>query len=166
MTYISTFFYNDDLINALYLEESDLEMVYNKLQLIENAMVYKKAEIPDSFHYKNNVRVGDILLVAKLGYQILIDKSKDTIDWSIHAGDHGYLNNHSSMFPIFIAHGPGFKKNYTIESFNNVDIYPLMCLLLGVPEGVNNGSLKNVLNMVLYNQLEIGGVSYGKNRQH
>ena len=69
-------------------------------------------------------------------------------------GDHGYYNNQSSMFPIFIAHGPGFKQNYTIKSFFNVDIYPLMCFLLGIDPGVNNGTLDRVLDMVIYNTIE------------
>ena len=52
------------------------------------------------------------------------------------------------MHPIFLAHGPAFKKNYTIKSFNNVDIYPLMCLILGIQPGVNNGSLEIVTDMI------------------
>ncbi len=28
---------------------------------------------------------------------------------------------------IFIAHGPYFKKNYTAESFENIQLYSLMC---------------------------------------
>lgn len=76
-------------------------------------------------------------------------------------GDHGYYNNQSSMYPIFIAHGPAFKQNYTIKSFYNVDIYPLMCFLLGLEPGVNNGTLDNVLDMVIYNEIE-KGFSYCK----
>jgi len=52
------------------------------------------------------------------------------------------------MHPIFISHGPAFKKNFTIKPFNNVDIYPLMCLVLGITPGVNNGTLSNVIDMV------------------
>ena len=54
------------------------------------------------------------------------------------------------MYPIFIAHGPAFKRNYTISSFNNVDIYPLMCFILGIQPAANNGSLENVLDMLVF----------------
>jgi hypothetical protein len=54
------------------------------------------------------------------------------------------------MYPIFIAHGPAFKQNYTIPSFNNVDIYPLMCFILGIQPAANNGSLENVLDMLVF----------------
>ena len=35
------------------------------------------------------------------------------------------------MYPFFISAGPAFKKNYKIKNFKNVDIYPLMCHILG-----------------------------------
>jgi hypothetical protein len=63
-------------------------------------------------------------------------------------GDHGYLNNETSMFPIFIGHGPAFKKDFKIEPFNNVDIYPLMCFILGIQPAINNGSLEKVIDML------------------
>jgi hypothetical protein len=58
------------------------------------------------------------------------------------------------MFPIFIGHGPGFKQNFTIKSFRNVDIYPLMCLLLGINPASNNGSIENVIDMIVYNKID------------
>ncbi len=66
------------------------------------------------------------------------------------------MNNETSMWPIFIAHGPAFKKNYKIESFKNVDIYPLMCFILGITPSVNNGSLENVIRMLTVNYVENG----------
>ena len=58
------------------------------------------------------------------------------------------------MFPIFIAHGPAFKQNYTVKSFRNVDIYPLMCFILEIEPGITNGSLENVLDMLMYTEKE------------
>jgi len=58
------------------------------------------------------------------------------------------------MFPIFIAHGPTFKQNYTVKSFRNVDIYPLMCFILEIQPGITNGSLENVSDMLVYTEKE------------
>ena len=133
-------------------KSSDLEYVYKTLKQIKNIDVYKKAEIPDKLHYKLNVRMGDILIVTKVGYCVYINNQ--TINWELNNGDHGYYNNESTMFPIFMAHGPAIKKGFKIESFNNVDIYPLMCLLLGVTPAINNGSLEKILDMVVYKTIE------------
>ncbi len=115
--------------------------------------IFKKHEIPDHLHYKNNVRIGDLVIITKLGYGVYVNSQR--VNWTINRGDHGYNNNNSAMFPIFIAHGPGFRQNYTIQPFNNVDIYPLMCLLLGIEPGSgHNGTLANVIDMVVYNSNE------------
>lgn len=59
------------------------------------------------------------------------------------------------MLPIFIAHGPAFKKNFKMPSFNNVDIYELMCAVLEIRPAENNGSLANVQPMLLMTRKNI-----------
>ena len=53
------------------------------------------------------------------------------------------------MHPIFIAHGPHFKQQYTGRQFNSVDIYELMCHILKVKPAKNDGSLRNVEHILL-----------------
>jgi len=155
-SYIDTNLFNAYGSRACYSifvkNATDLEYVYKTLSNIENIEVYKKEDIPERLHYKNNVRIGDIVIITRLGYGVYINNQ--TINWKINRGDHGYNNNQSAMFPIFISHGPGFKKNFTIDSFRNVDIYPLMCFLLGIEPAANNGTLDNVMDMVIYNKIE------------
>ena len=63
-------------------------------------------------------------------------------------GEHGYNNSMQSMHPFFVAMGPSFKSAYSVETFNTVDLYPLMCLLLGIPAAPNNGSLEIVKTLL------------------
>jgi ectonucleotide pyrophosphatase/phosphodiesterase family protein 5 len=127
-------------------KQTDYAFVYKTLKSIANIDVYKKADIPNNLHYKLNVRIGDFLIITKIGHSVYVNTIQ--IDWKLTNGDHGYYNNESSMLPIFISHGPNFKSNFTIQPFNNVDIYPLMCFLLDVQPAVNNGTLENVIDMV------------------
>lgn len=64
-------------------------------------------------------------------------------------GDHGYDNSLPSMHPFLAAQGPDFRKGYRINTINSVDLYPLMCNLLGIPEMPNNGSFSNVRCVLL-----------------
>lgn len=64
-------------------------------------------------------------------------------------GDHGYDNSLSSMHPFLAAQGPDFRKGYRLNTINSVDLYPLMCNLLGIPEMPNNGSFNNVRCVLL-----------------
>ena len=52
------------------------------------------------------------------------------------------------MHPIFIAHGPLFHQGYQRPPINIVDIYPLMCHVLGIDAPVNNGSFARVQDMI------------------
>jgi len=133
--------------------DSDIEYVYKTLKNVANVDVYKKNDIPESLHYKNNVRIGDLIVVTKIGHALYI--TNQTVNWTLNNGDHGYYNNESSMYPIFIAHGPAFKQNYTIDSFNNVDIYPLMCFILGIEPSFNNGTLENVIDMIIFTETDL-----------
>ncbi len=59
-------------------------------------------------------------------------------------GDHGGEPT-GSMRPVFVARGPAFKKNYTTlksTTVNSVDIYNLMCFILDLVPGPNNGSFE------------------------
>lgn len=49
---------------------------------------------------------------------------------------------------MFFAHGPAFQKGLKVSPFNTVDLYPLMCKLLGIEPKPNNGSLENVKMML------------------
>lgn len=54
------------------------------------------------------------------------------------------------MRPIFVARGPSFRVNHTLNStVNLVDIYPLMCHLLDLKPAANNGSFDRVQDMLL-----------------
>uniref|UniRef100_A0A8C1WVF5 bis(5'-adenosyl)-triphosphatase n=1 Tax=Cyprinus carpio TaxID=7962 RepID=A0A8C1WVF5_CYPCA len=102
-----------------------------------NMHAYLKDNVPDRLHYKNNGRIQPILLVADEGWTIVKNGK-------LPLGDHGYDNALPSMHPFLAAHGPAFRKGYKMSSFNSVDLYPLMCHLVGVPPMPNNGSFSHV----------------------
>ena len=62
---------------------------------------------------------------------------------------HGYDPlKFESMRPFFLAMGPAFKNNYKVDTFHSVDIYPLMCHILGLDPAPNNGSFDNVKGLL------------------
>ena len=59
-------------MNALFTGQED--NVYAALKEVPNLIVYRKAEIPDEFHYKQNRRVMPILIMAPEGYSLCNNK--------------------------------------------------------------------------------------------
>lgn len=45
---------------------------------------------------------------------------------------HGYDNEKSEMNPFMVASGPDIMQFSDRQSFNQVDLYPLICALLGL----------------------------------
>lgn len=112
--------------------------IYKNLSSVPHLNVYKKDEIPAHYYYRNNRRIDAILAEPEEHYWISHNNSKGV------AGEHGYNNSLKSMHPFFIAMGPNFKVGASVQMFHMVDIYPLMCQILRVPDAPNNGSLQTV----------------------
>jgi len=66
-------------------------------------------------------------------------------------GEHGYDNEVMDMKPFFRAVGPDFHKNLLVGPFETVNVYPLMCHLLGIKPEINDGSLDNTRHLLISN---------------
>ena len=126
--------------------EDELEQVY--LILKENAnhyKVYKKEEIPGFYHLSQSPMISDILLVADLGWSVIVTKNLDWMKPDRYKGNHGYDNHQLDMHGIFIAAGPRFKNNYKTGTINCLDVYPLLCKIFNViPNGNIDGHLERI----------------------
>jgi len=143
-------FYGSSPVWSILPNPGKEDEVYNgflKASKTSDFKVYKKADIPEVYHYKNNRRILPILLVSSENWDIAPWAEDE--GGSVH-GNHGYNNSIASMHPFFIAHGPDFKKGFLSKPFRNIDIYPLMCHLLGVSPRPNNGTLDNVKDLLRY----------------
>lgn len=131
-------------VAAILPKEGKFEEVYEALvHAHPNLTVYKKEELPERWHYKDNNRIQPIIAVADEGWYILQNKSDDFL-----LGNHGYDNAFADMHPIFLANGPAFRRNFTKDIMNSTDLYPLLCHLLNISALPNNGSLRNVQDLL------------------
>ncbi|VDO00828.1 unnamed protein product [Rodentolepis nana] len=109
-----------------------VDVLYEKVKKAEtefgHCKVYKKEEIPDEYHYKNNDRVAPIVVIAEKGWMLLTNES-NPFTGSI-VGNHGYNNSNADMHPFIIAAGPGIRKLGRVDRFYQVDVYALVLLLL------------------------------------
>lgn len=120
-------------------KEGKHEDVYRALKdREEHYTVFKKEDLPERYHMKNNPRVPDLVVVADLGYTITT--TSQLRERGITPGVHGYDNREPNMQAIFYAAGPSFRQGITIPSFSNVHVYELLCSLLGLTPAPNDGS--------------------------
>ena len=113
----------------------------------EHYTCYRKAEIPDCYHYKNNRRIGSILCVADEGWVLMERSSYEIAEKEYElpnhpTGAHGYDNQLESMRSIFIANGPAFKDSTIVEPFENIQVYNIIARILNLFPAQNDGGME------------------------
>ncbi|MCU0370165.1 MAG: ectonucleotide pyrophosphatase/phosphodiesterase, partial [Bacteroidales bacterium] len=125
------------------VKEEFRDTAWKALSSIPYATAWKNGEMPDSLHYGTNPRTLDFIFVADSAWQYsLTDKVHGS------AGAHGYNPYNTDMHAIFYAKGPAFKKGYIHPIFENTNIYPLICYILGIEPAPVDGSVRNVEGML------------------
>jgi len=109
---------------------------------------WDKTRIPTRFVYGGNPRVPQLVCLADVGWRITTTAYTASHQGRISIGEHGYDNADPRMQALFIAHGPAFRAGIRFHAFPNVDVYPLMTHLLGIPAAPNDGHYGDVEDML------------------
>ena len=146
----------DDYINLDYFDLvvgpsiSGLNIISDeksiKIDSINHLSIFNSSNIPKEYHFKNQ-DMPDYLLLADDGWFISTsDSMKNKKDFP--SGMHGYNNKNMSMHGIFMASGPSFNSSIKVESFENINIYPIICKILEIVP-YDNGNSKYWNNSII-----------------
>ncbi|XP_054897890.1 ectonucleotide pyrophosphatase/phosphodiesterase family member 2 isoform X3 [Poeciliopsis prolifica] len=108
---------------------------------------YLKQHLPKRLHYANNRRIEDVHLMVEKTWGVVkkVPKVRGTCAM---LGDHGYDNKINSMQTVFLGYGPRFRFKTKVPPFENIELYNVMCDLLGLKPAPNNGT-HGSLNVML-----------------
>ncbi|XP_048364554.1 ectonucleotide pyrophosphatase/phosphodiesterase family member 2 [Sphaerodactylus townsendi] len=104
---------------------------------------YLKQHLPKRLHYANNRRIEDVHLLVDRKWHVAKrpgDVFKKITGKCLFQGDHGYDNKINSMQTVFVGYGPSFKYKTKVPPFENIELYNVMCDLLGLKAAPNNGT--------------------------
>ncbi len=122
------------------------------LKNITHATCWPKADIPERLHYNEGKRVAPVVCSAEEGWFMTsrdrYESQKKRDNFTKPLGAHGYDNKYQSMMATFIARGPKFKKGKVLEPFANIEVYNVMCKILGLTPAKNDGVLAHVRGML------------------
>ena len=134
------------------MNKNEIKNIVQKLNESPRITAYAKEDIPERYHFKNHYRIKDVLVVADEGWYInnqAISSASEAGAYIPRGGTHGYDNQLKSMHALFIAKGPSFRKNVVVPSFENVNIYPLICHILDITPNKNiDGNLENIIHIL------------------
>ncbi|CAL8314309.1 unnamed protein product [Lota lota] len=121
---------------------------------------YMKEDLPKRLHFANNVRIESAHLYMRDGWQAAL--KPDDVKYC-KGGFHGSDNLFDNMQAVFIGYGPHLKHKTTVPPFENIEVYNLLCDLLGIPPAPNNGthgSLNHLLKRPVYRPVHPAQLSH------
>jgi ectonucleotide pyrophosphatase/phosphodiesterase family protein 5 len=134
-----------DPVAAMRPATQDIDAVYGALAGAHpHLSVYKRESIPERYHYRNNPRIQPVIAVADEGWSITTRSYFNARPNAYTGSTHGYDNQLTSMGATFIATGPAFREGLLVPPFQNIHIYELLCVLLGLDPAATDGSLDSV----------------------
>uniref|UniRef100_A0A8C8IBL0 SMB domain-containing protein n=1 Tax=Oncorhynchus tshawytscha TaxID=74940 RepID=A0A8C8IBL0_ONCTS len=110
---------------------------------------YLKQHLPKRLHYANNRRIED----WNLGTNWHLSNAFYFV-YSMNPGrcgffgDHGFDNKITSMRTIFLGYGPSFMFQTKVAEFESIELYNVMCDLLGLTPAPNNGTHGSLNDML------------------
>ncbi len=111
--------------------------------------VYRKAEVPERFHYRSHRRITDLVAWSDPGWYIYATHAERRLKRKSFAyGMHGFDNDERDMHGIFVAWGPAFPHGGTTPPLPNVDVYQLMTEILKLDPAPNDGDPQRIASLL------------------
>ncbi len=111
---------------------------------LRDARAYLREEVPAQLRYRENARIGDVVIIPDEGATIQIRRTS-----SSPIGMHGWDPRLTSMQGIFLAAGPGIIPGARLPVVESIDVYPLIAYLLGLTTPVDlDGSLDALVGLL------------------
>ena len=129
-------------LGSVWPHDGKLDEVFANLTRAQNPHMkaYKREDIPESYHWSRNRRIPPIYVRPGVGWLVTQSRNDAPGNWTGAA--HGWPQEDSSEYSIFFARGPDFRTGFEAQPFNTIDLYPLICQMLGIEPRPHNGSFE------------------------
>lgn len=118
--------------SAVRLNGEDPQKVLNILAQQPNLSCYPKSNFPERFKFGSHPRIPDLLCLSKLGFTVSANPTRKG-----PLGQHGFDPTLEEMHGLFLISGSGIKPK-ELGLIENLEVYPLLCQLLGIKEEKND----------------------------
>lgn len=134
----------DGSVVSLRPLDGDVEALHARLTRVPRARVYRAADLPAHFRLRDNPRIAPLWILPEEGWHVETRANFERLKKRYAArgylgGDHGYDPALPSMHGFFLAHGPSFARGVTLPAFENVNVYALLCAVLGLTPAEHDG---------------------------
>lgn len=115
-----------------------------KFRSVPRVRAFRAEDLPAHLAMKPGPRVAPVWVLPDEGWHIAPRATVERLrrkypEKGYLAGDHGYDPRHRSMHGILIAEGPAFRAGHVAPEVSAVQVYDLLCALIGVKPAPNDG---------------------------
>lgn len=102
---------------------------------------WRRTELPAKWDYGTHRRIQPIVCQMDEGWDAVTPAAaRQRLAHPRNRGSHGYDPSLPSMRAVFIARGPAFRQGAVIDPIDNVDVFPLVHRVLGLPIPPSDGN--------------------------
>lgn len=106
---------------------------------------WKREKMPNRYHYGSYAdRLTNLIVLPEMGWRLDYTPCPRPLS---KQGAHGYDNFDRDMQMVFYGSGPAFRKDFEQKSFQNNNIYLILCHLLRIEPAPNDGNWQQVRKM-------------------
>ena len=135
---------SDGSLLALRPVQGTVEELVARFRSAPHVRAFRAEDLPAHLALKPGPRVAPVWVLPDEGWHIAPRATVERLrakftEKGYLAGDHGYDPELRSMHGILIAEGPAFRPGTIPAEARTLDLYPLMCALLGLNPAPNDG---------------------------
>ncbi len=120
-------------VDGEYVDEA-----LRQLRKVKGIKAFRREDLPARFHYGSHpTRLTNVIVMPETGWTVEYC-SPDAPHRPVKGGAHGFDCYDRDMHMVFYGSGPAFRKGYAQQSFQNQNMYVILCHLLGVEPAPND----------------------------
>ncbi|MFI3328522.1 MAG: ectonucleotide pyrophosphatase/phosphodiesterase [Rikenellaceae bacterium] len=127
-------------------EAGYIDEAVERLNALGNLRAYRADAMPKRYQYGTHpTRCPNVVIIPDMGWKLDYREIDSTRLPS--GGSHGYDPFEGDMQMIFFGAGPSFKRGYIQNSFQDHNVYLIICHLLGIKPAENDGRWRDIKQM-------------------
>jgi predicted AlkP superfamily pyrophosphatase or phosphodiesterase len=105
----------------------------------------RREAMPERLHYRAHRRISPLVVWADPGWLVYATRAdRDAARAASSVGAHGYDPESRDMHGLLVARGPSFRSHLRVPPVENVDVYELMCAVIGLAPARNDGDFVRI----------------------
>ncbi len=127
------------------VDDDYIDEAVEKLNKVGNFRAFRGDSMPEKYHFGTHpTRCTNVIIIPDMGWKLDYSEQDGKLP---KGGSHGFDSFENEMQVVFFGAGPNFKRGYNHSTFQNQNIYLVLCHLLDLEPAPNDGNWEDIKGM-------------------